>query len=342
MDVLLLGASHKTASVDERGRLANAVGESPGWFQREGPSAGIAEMFILATCHRVEVLALVADLDRAERALIRGFFRGAGDRSSSLYTHRGSAAVEHLARVACGLESLIVGEAEISGQIRRAAAAGRETGMLGARLARIIAGALGASGHARAATRIGAGTVSAAGAAVSILERAWGTLAGRSVLVIGAGEAGRQALHRLRRRGAARLFVASRSRHHAQEAAARHDATVIELTEVARELCRLDGVVAAARATERVVDAAMCVARGDFRDFQIVDLSMPRVVDPAVAELAGVTLHTVDDLGDVVRASLERRVREMPRAADIVASEAARAYATFVAACRDRRRSAVA
>jgi glutamyl-tRNA reductase len=340
MDLLLIGASHRTASVDVRGRLTTAASGTASWFARHGAAAGIGEVLALATCHRVEILALGSDVDRAERALRDDLLAA---HPSALYVHRGLAAVEHLARVACGLDSVIVGEAEVSGQIRRAAQAGREAGMVGPVLGRVVAQVLRASGRARSTTRIGAGTVSAAGAAVSILEHAWGTLAGRSVLVVGAGEAARQALHRLRRRGAARLIVASRSMYHAREAAERFGAAVVALPEVGSELARVDGVIAAARVTVPMIDHAMCgaVPRPAPTKLQIVDLSVPRVVDPAVADLAHVRLHTVDDLGDVVRASLGRRTREIPHAERILTGEAARTYGRFVAG-RDRARVAVA
>src|SRR5690606_26268237 len=188
------------------------------------------------------------------------------------------AALLHAARVACGLDSLIVGEAEVSGQLRRAMAEARAAGTIGPRLERLLAGALAASGRARAETRIGAGTVSAAGAAVSILEQTWGTLADRSVLVVGAGDAARQALHRLRRRGAGRLFVASRSMHHAQDAAARYAAEPLALENIGTVLSDVDGIIAAARATAPVIDAAMfAFGAAAARPLHIVDLSVPRV-----------------------------------------------------------------
>jgi glutamyl-tRNA reductase len=127
--------------------------------------------------------------------------------------------------------------------------------------------------------------------------------------------------------------------HHAREAAGRYGAQAIPLDDVAGELARVDGVIAAARASGLLIDAAMCASAPAERPLQIVDLSMPRVVDPAVADIAGVRLHTVDDLGDVVRASLRRRAREIPQVERILIDEAARVYGQFVLR-RDRRRVA--
>jgi glutamyl-tRNA reductase len=336
MDLVLIGASHRTASVDVRGRLAAAAAGYPAWLATHGARA-MAEVVVLSTCHRVEVLACARDADEAEASIRSGLFGDAGD-GSALYTRRGQDAVVHLARVASGLDSLIVGEAEISGQVRRALAAACAAGTAGPILSRVVAGALRASGRARAGTRIGAGTISAASAAVSLLEDTWGTLEDKAVLVLGAGEAARQALHRLRRRRAARLFVASRSPHHAEQAAARSGAAVTPLGDLAATLLEVDGVIAAARATGVLIDRAACAVRR--RDVRIVDLSIPRVVDPAVADLAGVTLHTVDDLGDIVRESLRGREREIPRAERILIDEAGRTWRQF--AGRRHRRAAVA
>ena len=327
LNLVLVGASHRTASVDDRGRMASAAGRATEWFRARAAAAGVAELMVLSTCHRVEIVALLRpDASAAARTLVEELL-GVTLGDPRIYIHRDDAALLHAARVASGLDSLIVGEAEVSGQLRRAMAEARAAGTIGPTLDRLVAGALAASGRARAETRIGAGTVSAAGAAVSMLEHAWTTLSDRAVLVVGAGEAARQALHRLRRRGASRLFVASRSMHHAREAAARYAAEALPLEAVRGVLSDVDGIITAARATAPLIDDAMCAGRSAARPLHIVDLSVPRVVDPAVAEVRGVTLATVDDLGDVVRAALARRTREIPRVDQILADETARLYA---------------
>jgi glutamyl-tRNA reductase len=346
MDLLLLGSSHRTAGVDVRAGLAAA---SAGVWDRvrQAETRSVSELVVLATCHRVEIAAVVADLLTAEHQLrqaMLGTSASGGRPERALYVRTGQAAVHHLCRVACGLDSLIVGEAEVSGQLRRAAARGREAGSVGPFLDRILAGALRAGGRARSETRIGEGVLSAATAAVAILERAWGSIEGRSVLVIGAGDAGRQALARLSRRRAGTLCVASRSVRHATDAAAKASATVVDPRGIEGALAAADGVIAATQASSFLVDGAMCrraIARRPYRSLHIVDLSVPRVVDPAVSGATGITLHTVDDLGDVVRESLSRRVREIPQVERVAADEAARAYGQFLAR-RDRTRSAVA
>lgn len=334
-DLLLVGASHRTATVDVRGRLAERA------TTLGGVPAGVREMLVLSTCHRVEVMAAVHDGGLAERALRSGLTGAAAD-VAGLYVHSGLAAVLHLSRVAAGLDSLIVGEAEVSGQIRRAVVAGRERGLVGPGLERVMAGVLRAGGRARSETRIGQGTLSAATAAVSLLERAWGSFKDRSVLVIGAGEAGKQVLARLRKRRAGGLAVASRSFHHASEAAARTGARIVDLSAVSSTLAAVHGVIVATRSTSFLIDAAACRATVlSGRSLDLVDLSVPRVVDPAVTSVAGVRLFSVDDLGDVVRESVRRRENEIPSAERVVGDEAARTYQQF-ADWSGRRRRAVA
>jgi len=250
------------------------------------------------------------------------------DAIASTYRRVGADAIEHLCRVACGLDSMIVGEAEIAGQIRRAAAAARQAGTLGVFLERVLAGALRASGRARSETRIAQGALSAATAAVSIAEHALGPLDDRTVLVIGAGEAGRQALARFTRRRTGRLIVASRSLHHARDAAARSGAEVADIHQLAPILAEADAVVAAMRGDAYVVSAEALPERAG-RPLLAVDLSVPRALDPAIAALPGVTLRTVDDLGEVVRESVARRRREIPKVERIAHEEAVRAYAQF-------------
>jgi glutamyl-tRNA reductase len=172
--------------------------------------------------------------------------------------------------------------------------------------------------------------MSAATAAVSVIEERLGALAHRSVLVIGAGQAGRQALARLAKRRTGRLVMASRSERHAREAAERTGARAVALDALPTALAQADAVLAA------TVSPGYLVRPDSFegappRDRLLVDLSVPRVIAPAVAGLAGVTLRTVDDLGDVVRASALRRAREIPGVEAIAREEAHRAWLQFEA-----------
>lgn len=332
MNFLLVGTNHRIAHLDTRERLAGTIGEVRAWLAKaaDTPAGSLAEVLVLATCHRVEIYAATDDLPAAE-ARIHALVSGSSaasliDAHSPRYVLSGEDAVRHLCRVACGLDSVIVGEAEISGQLRRAAAVSREAGVLGPYLERLVGAALRSSGRARAETEIGRGVTSAASAGVALAESLLGSLAHQSVLVVGAGQAGRQVLSRLARLETGAVFVASRSERHAREAAAVAGASVVTLDRIAEQLSVVDVLFTTLQAPAPIVDAASCVGRG-LRPLLAVDLSVPRAVDPAVAGVEGVTLRTVDDLGDIARESLARRVQEVPRVEAIAHDEAARAWA---------------
>jgi glutamyl-tRNA reductase len=331
-DVLLVGTNHRLAPVGTRERLAGAMGEVGSWLAAvRAVAPALGEVFVLATCHRVEIYAAAADLQAAEDQIVALVENGAAAAAElsgpgvPRYVRIGRAAVEHLCRVACGLDSVIVGEAEISGQIRRAAGLARAAGTIGPSLDCVIAGALACSGRARAETGIGRGVISVASAGVSLAVSMLESLATRTVLVVGAGQAGRQALSRLGRMRPGRLLIASRSDHHAREAAGAAGAAVVSLAEVPTLLPEIDLLVAAVQAPTPVIDARQWAARIG-RPLLVIDLSVPRAVDRSAADVPGVTVRTIDDLGDIARESLERRVREVPRVAAIARDEAARAY----------------
>jgi glutamyl-tRNA reductase len=327
VNLLVVGTNHRIATVAVRERLATCVGLTPVWLAAERDQhSAITELFVLATCHRVELYAATDDPEGARAALVALTRLGEGgifDSDTPRYVLTGEDAVRHLCRVACGLDSVIVGEAEISGQVRRAAALAREAGTLGPYLERLIAAALRSSGRARAETEIGRGVLSAASAGVTLAASTLGTLEGRSVLVVGAGQTGRQVLARVRRLGCGELFIASRSEKHATEAAAQAGATVVPFGAMTSMLDRVDVLFTAVQVPAQVVHSRDLSAR--LRPMFIVDLSVPRAVDPSAGELPLVDLRTVDDLGDIAQASLARRAREVPRVEAIAHDEAARA-----------------
>ncbi len=340
MNLLLVGTSHRVADVATRERLAALVGHDA---RRAMPSApAVAEWLVLATCHRVECYAVAGDPAAAERDLLARFghdgHAGADSETNApIYVRHGRAALEHLCRVACGLDSVIVGESEISGQIRRAVAQARAAGTIGPYLDRAVAGALRASGRARTETGIARGAISAASAGVLLACSMTGSLADRTVLVIGAGQAGRQALARLRRVDVGRLLVASRSPHHAHKAAEASGAEVLPFDRIGQAIAETDVLIVAVQAPTPVVAASDC-RRAPGKPLLVVDLSVPRGIEAAAADLEGVTVRTIDDLGDIARASLARRAEEIPRVEALAREEAHRACEQLRA--RARRRAA--
>jgi glutamyl-tRNA reductase len=294
---------------------------------------------VLATCHRVELYAVTDDLEGAEAALLQPGNARSHPRQSDLprYTYSNEDAVTHLCRVACGLDSVIVGEAEISGQVRRAAALARQSGTMGPYLERIVAAALRSSGRARAETAIGRGVLSAASAAVALVSRSV-DLASSTILVVGAGQTGRQVLTRLSRLNTGRRLVASRSDKHARDAAGDSGATVVPFESLATSVADVDVLFTTVQAPSFLVYAADVRDRAR-RPLLAVDLSVPRAIDPEAGNVDGVTLRTVDDLGDIAQASLDRRAQEIPHVEKIAADEARRALVQVRSrAARARRR----
>lgn len=338
MDLLLLGLNHRTASLSARGSIAAWMGgDVAAWLTRARHQTGVAELAVLATCHRVEIYAAAADVSAAARELcaMLDAARAPGvPLQDELYMRTGVDVVAHVCHVACGLDSMIVGEAEIAGQVRRAAVQARTAGTMGPYLEAALAGALAASGRARSETRIAHGVLSAASASVALASAELGSLADRTLLVVGAGQTGRLALLRAARAPHGRLIIASRSEKHAREAAADTGATAAALDDIPDRLCDADVVIVAVQGPDVVIARVMveqAMATRPTRPLLLVDLSVPRAVDAGVAAIPGVALRTVDDLGDIARASAAQRAAEVPLVEAIAHDEARRAYRRITA-----------
>ncbi len=335
MDLLLLGLSHRTASISARESVAAWLGtDVPAWLTRARGETGAAELAVLATCHRVELYAAAGDASAVRVCLRRMIDDVHPTSDDEVYERTGLDAAAHLCHVACGLDSLIVGESEIAGQVRRAAAQARSAGTMGPYLEAAMAGALAASGRARSETRIAHGVLSAASASVALAHAELGSLANRTVLVVGAGQTGRLALSRAARAPHGRLIIASRSEKHAREAAAETGATAAALSDLPALLNDVDVVIAAVQVPDAVmaratVERAMEARSG--RPLLLIDLSVPRAIDPDVASVPGVVVRTVDDLGDIARASAAQRTEAVPLVEAIAHDEARRAYRRITA-----------
>jgi glutamyl-tRNA reductase len=259
-----------------------------------------------------------------------------------IYIHRGLAAIRHLGRVAAGLDSLVIGEHEISGQLRRALVDARASGEAGLLIERVIHAALRAGGRVRAETGLAEGALSVAGASVAFAERFLSTLEHRAALVVGAGEVGGTVASLLARRRAA-VSIASRSFHHAGDVAARVGGTAVALADVLPTIGLSDAVFVAVRTPGWSIDAAACAAvmrARQSRPLLVLDLSVPRAVARDASRLDGLALFDVDDLGSVRLATERRRLAAVPLAERIVDDEAARAYSQFQVRVQRIRRSA--
>jgi glutamyl-tRNA reductase len=318
MKLTLVGTSHKLAPVEVREQVALDAEAASALAHRlagEGREAAV-----LSTCNRTEIYVAGGDEGEAVAALEQ---LGGGELGPYLYRLGDEAAALHLFRVAAGLDSMVPGEGEILGQVRAA----YEAGACGPVLDRLFRGALHAGRKARTETAIGESPSSVSAAAAALAQQVFGELDGRRVLIVGAGKVGELAARNLVTRGAEVAFVANRSADRAVELARKLGSEPLPLEGVAVELERADVVVSSTSAsgfviTRDVVEQSVRGRRG--APLFLIDLAVPRDVEPSVGELDGCFLYDIDDLEAVVAESLAGRHREAERAESIVAAEAKR------------------
>jgi len=327
-ELLLLGTSHKTAPLALRERVALPEGRAEAFMRELGAHPEIREAVVLSTCNRTELYVVVGDPVEAETTVLGMLARQAGLRPTELldgiYSHRNCDAARHLYRVTSGLESMIVGEAEVQGQVKRAyetALAARTTGPLTNKLFRA---ALATGKRVRTETAIGAGGASVASVAVEAARSALGELSSRHVLIIGAGETAELTARALSEQGVSTMFVANRRRERAIALAQRFGGDTIAFDGLPGELERADIVVASTASPHSIVGAeelALVTAARGGRPLLLLDLAVPRDIEPDCAALPGVTLVDIDGLqAQVARTHHERKI-EARRAEGIVEEE---------------------
>jgi glutamyl-tRNA reductase len=325
MDLVVAGLSHHTAPLALRERLALPPAEVPRALDRLVHGEGFPEGLILSTCNRTEVYARPGGTDAGPR--VRAFLEHlrpeiAPELASHVYLREGEEAVQHLFRVAAGLDSLILGEPEIVRQMSEAYGLACSAGTAGPVLHRVVPRALQVGKRVRTDTGLSRGIASVAGAAVGLAGRVFRDVSTCSVLAIGAGETVATALSALRPQTDGRLVVVNRTLSRAEELAARFGGTAAPLADAARLAGESDIVVAATASPEPHILARELgphVARRGARPLLILDLGVPRDVEPVVGELPNVYLHSVDDLHAIAARGRAERAAEVPKAEAIVA-----------------------
>lgn len=337
MQLLLLGMNHRTATLAQRETLAFRPDEIPSLLDRISRASVVREAALLCTCNRTEFYAVSDEPATAERHLREVVADARRDDvlapGPHRYLHRDALVVRHLFRVAAGLDSMVLGDVQILGQVKEAYALARAAGTVGVRLDRLFELALRAGKRARTETSIGAGVVSVASAATDLLRDELGTLGGRRLVVVGAGETGRLAARHLAKSHPAELVLVNRSLPAAEAVALEvgAPARALPLSRLAEALEGAEAAVCATSAPEAIVttgliEQAMASRRG--RRLVLVDIAVPRDVDPAVASHPDVTLHAIDAIRQVVDTSLARRTAEVPRV-EAVVDEETRKYETW-------------
>ena len=337
MHLLLVGINHRTAPVEVRERLD---------FQARGLSSALSaisarrslsEAVVLSTCNRAEVYAACDDV-AATRGDILSFFseyHGVDVASVQPYVYDrvDLDAAQHLFRVAAGLDSLVMGEPQVLGQVKEAHTAATRAELVGPILNRLFHLSFGAGKRVRTETGLGAGAVSISFAAVALARKIFGDLKGRNVLVIGAGEMGKLTALHMKSQGVNRITIVSRTMAHAARTAeAIGGASAAPWEEIDAALGTTDIVITATGAaapilTKARVEAVMRPRRD--RALFVIDIAMPRDVEPAAAEIEQVFLYNIDDLQATIQENLARRASEVEHAETIVGEEVARFGAWF-------------
>ncbi len=311
-----VGLNHRTAPLPEREKITFSADELPAALTRLHAELGGAA--ILSTCNRTELYVTTdGDISHAERLLgALAACKGAQVDPRLTYFLVHDEAVRHLFRVAAGVDSMVLGESQILGQVRDAMSAATEAGSLNGVLSRLLHSAIRVGKRARSQTEIGRYSVSVSSAAVALAKQTAGSLDDRTVLVISAGSTGELAARSLAESGVARILVANRTAERATNLAGEIGGQAVPFSRLARALAESDIVISGTGADEFILGpelVASAVANRNGRELVLIDIAVPRDVDPAVRQVAGVRLFDIDDIQTISRASMRGRRRQVLR-----------------------------
>ena len=329
MRICHIGLNHRTAPVELRERAAVSEQDIPQLLQHLVAQPPIREAALLSTCNRVEFTLVTHDPD-ASIALVHQWFAEAADMPldsiiEHLYSHTSEQAVRHLFSVAAGLDSLVLGEPQILGQVKSAYEHALTAGTAGHILHRLYQATFAAAKRARTETEIGKQSVNISSCAVELAQRIFGTLDDKTVMLIGAGEMAELAARHLQGNGVKRILVANRTLQRATKLAREFDGHALLLDELGDYLDAADIIISSTGANTYVllpepVREALDKRAGD--PMFLIDIAVPRDIDPRIDEMDGIYLYDIDDLQQVVQGNREHREREAEAAQTIIETEA--------------------
>jgi len=328
MKILLTGLNHKTAPVELRERLAISSDRLAEETRALVSHPGIREGMILSTCNRVELLVCYEGSDPAlADYLNRQYAVDPASLQPHLYEHHEVEAVRHLFRVASSLDSMVVGEPQILGQVKESYSAARSVGAVGGNLDRLLQAAFSAAKKVRSETQIGASSVSIASVAVDLARKIFGSLEGKRVLLVGAGKMSELAARHLMQQGAGSLLISNRTHERAVRLAQKFQGHVIRFDDLYARGDEADILITSTGSPEfmfRTQHAQQFLHRRRNRPMIFIDIAVPRDIDPEINRLEGIFLYDIDDLQSVASAHLSDRSREAERAEAILEQEVAR------------------
>ncbi len=325
--LIVVGLNHRTAPVEVRERLNVTEAQLPSRLAEVRSLPGVAGAAVLSTCNRVEVIVSAESEDVIESIVSWMTDRGAAERGElekHLYVLRYEDVIKHLFRVASGLDSMVVGEPQIGGQVRAAFLAAQRDGSLDPLLERLFEETMRVAKKVRTDTGIGEHAVSVPYAAVELARKIFGDLRGLQALLLGAGEMSELTAEHLNSFGLKQIFVANRSHDRAQQLAERFHGQAIYFESIEPNLATCDIVIASTAAPHYVLEPPQVVralSSRKMRTLFLIDLSVPRNIDPAIGQIAGAYLYNIDDLQQVVDSNRELRQKKAEQAEGIVSRE---------------------
>jgi glutamyl-tRNA reductase len=328
MNVVVIGLSHHSSPVELRERFAFADAKIPDALKSLRESGIADEAVILSTCNRVEIYAATSLEPAKAFSELKHFLKTAhafeNPLGEEIYTLAEPQSLQHLFKVACGLDSMVLGETEILGQLKDAYKIAHAHKHTGARLNKIFQRAFHVAKHIRTHTSIQRGSVSVASVAVELAEKIFSSLAEREVLVIGAGETSEKVARALLSRGAKSIIVANRSHERAQILAKEFGGRAVQFEDWTAEFEKIDIAISSTSAPHHILDRAklepLMRARKN-RPLLLIDIAVPRDIDPVVNFLENVYLYNIDDLQSIADDYLKLRKKEIVRCEEIIAEK---------------------
>ncbi|HWS73043.1 MAG TPA: glutamyl-tRNA reductase [Thermoanaerobaculia bacterium] len=327
MPLILIGVNHRTTPLELREQLSVTDSQLTPAIAELAEVPGIDGVSMLSTCNRVEAVISASTEDVIEPVVDWLAGRAHAPRialEAHLYVLRHADVIKHLFRVAAGLDSMIVGEPQIHGQVRKAFAASSEMRSLDPILQQLFEQTMRVAKRVRTETGIGEHAVSVPYAAVELAKKIFGDLSGLQVLLLGAGEIGELTAEHLAGLGTKQIFVANRSHERAIELASRFHGEAIHFDAIEPYLATCDIVIASTGAPHFVIDAAQvdrALASRKMRNLFLIDLAVPRNIDPAIAKLSGAYLYNIDDLQHVADSNRDLRLQKAQQAEEIISRE---------------------
>ena len=328
MTLTVLGVNHKTAPIELRERIAISRDQLPEVTRALADMPGVAECMIVSTCNRVELITAL-DAKEADLAgfLCRQFSLDPATLASHIYEHRDQFAVRHLFRVAASLDSMVVGESQILGQVKEAFAIARSVDAVGGQLEHLLQSAFSAAKKVRTETEIGSSSVSIASVAVEMARKIFGSLQGKTVFLVGAGKMSELAARHLVQQGAGKILVTNRTIERAHRMAEPFKGRVVPFEQIYEAAAEADIIVTSTGAPHHIFNPEHGKAflhKRRNRPMFFIDIAVPRDVNPAMSKLEGLFVYDIDDLQQVAAAHMAERSRSAADAEAMIAAEVER------------------